>query len=277
MAIVNVTPDSFSDGGSNLDPAMAAAYAERAIAEGASILDVGGESTRPGAPKVPAQEQIRRIVPAVRAIRDKGITAPISIDTTIASVAEAALDSGASIVNDISGGTDDPAMVRAIAHTGAGCILMHRRLAAGGPPGTHTYERDPDYADEGGVVASVRTFLDRAARRAQDAGIRREQIVIDPGLGFGKSVDQNYELIARAGELLALGYPVLSAASRKSFLGAATGQTNPADRVEASVAVTVAQYLSGVRLFRVHDVSAHARALAVAMRIAHADAESPGE
>ena len=277
MAIVNVTPDSFSDGGSNLEPAMGAAYAAQAVREGAAILDVGGESTRPGAVRIPGEEQIRRVVPAVRAIRDAGITAPISVDTTIARVAEAALDAGASIVNDISAGTEDPRMLGVVAARGAGLVLMHRRLDPSAPAGTHGYERDPDYGPEGGVVAAVKGYLRQAADRAVLAGIAREQLVIDPGLGFGKSVAQNYELIARIDALFDLGYPVVSAASRKSFLGAATGQTNPSERIEASVAVSVAHALAGVRVFRVHDVAAHVRALAVAERIAQAGVESHGE
>jgi len=271
MAIVNVTPDSFSDGGENLEPAIAAAYCATAIAEGAAILDVGGESTRPGAVRIPAIEQIHRVVPAIRAIRDLGITAPISVDTTLAEVAIAAIEAGAGIVNDVSAGAEDARMMPVVAERRAGMILMHRRVPPGRDAYSHAHEHAPDYSGEGGVVRAVRSFLASAAERAIRAGLTRNQIAIDPGLGFGKSVAQNYQLIARAPDLLSLGFPVISAASRKSFLGAATGQTTPSERVEASVAVSVAQYLAGVRIFRVHDISAHARALAVAEQIA-----SPG-
>ena len=271
MAIVNATPDSFSDGGAHLDPGAAAAFAARAVAEGAAILDVGGESTRPGARAVSAEEQIARVVPVIAAIRGAGIGAAISVDTTSAAVARAALDAGAGIVNDVSAGMDDAAMLPVVAERGAGVVLMHRRahVASGAA--------DPDYSAEGGVVAAVRTFLSRAAERAMAAGIGIDHIALDPGLGFGKSVAQNYALIGRMDALMDLGFAVVSAASRKSFLGAATGQDVPAERVEASVAVTVAHALAGVRLFRVHDVAAHARALAVVERIAAAGREPAGE
>lgn len=271
MAIVNATPDSFSDGGAHLDPGAAAGFAARAVAEGAAILDVGGESTRPGARAVSAEEQIARVVPVIAAIRRAGIGAAISVDTTSARVAAAALDAGAGIVNDVSAGMDDAAMLPLVAERSAGVVVMHRR------PHVASGVGDPDYSAEGGVVAAVRTFLARAAERAMAAGIGIDHIALDPGLGFGKSVAQNYALIGRMDALMDLGFAVVSAASRKSFLGAATGQEVPAERVEASVAVTVAHALAGVRVFRVHDVAAHARALAVVERIAAAGREPAGE
>lgn len=274
MAIINATPDSFSDGGEHLDPAHAAAFARSAAEDGAAILDIGGESTRPGAARIPAPEQIRRVVPVIRAIRDAGVTLPISIDTTSAAVAEAALDAGAAIVNDVSAGADDPRMLALIAQRRAGVVLMHRLLPPHADSYSHAYARDPDYSADGGVVSAVRAFLARAAHHAVDAGIAPSSIVLDPGLGFGKSVAQNYSLIAHARDLASLGFPVLSAASRKSFLGAPTGRTDPRQRAHASVAVTVAHALAGIRLFRVHDVRAHADALAVVARIL-ADSPNP--
>jgi dihydropteroate synthase len=274
MAIINTTPDSFSDGGDHLDPAAAADFAARAIADGAAILDIGGESTRPGAQRIDADTQITRTIPAIRAIRAAGITAPISIDTTLSTVARAALDAGAEIVNDVAAGTEDPRILTLAAERSAGIILMHRRVAPGADAYSHTLTHEPDYSVGGGIVSSVRSFLRDAARRAIDAGIAPERIVLDPGLGFGKSVAQNYTLITSTRALLDLGFPILSAASRKSFLGAITGQTVPAERIEASIAVSVAHALAGVRLFRVHDVAPHARALAVAHRIIPPDPQN---
>lgn len=272
LAIVNVTPDSFSDGGETLTPQQAAERAALAVAEGADMLDIGGESTRPGATRVDDSEQIRRVVPAIRAIRGAGITAPISVDTTLAAVAEAALDAGADAINDVSAGRDDPAMFALAASAGAGLILMHRAS----PPSQDVYSdrhaQEPRF--DGGVVDAVRRFLIERAESAMRAGVDAASVVIDPGLGFGKSVAQNFALVAQAEAFLSTGFAVLSAASRKSFIGAASGRPDPRDRLEGSLAVTVAQRLAGVRLFRVHDVAAHVRALRTAEAVL--DAQNGG-
>ena len=272
LAIINVTPDSFSDGGRCFTRQHAAERASLAVAAGADMLDIGGESTRPGAARVDPAEQLRRVVPAIRAIRGAGITAPISVDTTLAAVAEAALDAGADAINDVSAGLDDAQMFALAARAGAGLIVMHRAA----PPAQDVYsDRHPhEPRFEGGVVDAVRRWLLERAQAAIGAGVDPASIVIDPGLGFGKSVAQNFALIAHTETFLSTGFPVLSAASRKSFVGAASGCPDPQDRVEGSVAVTVAQRLAGVRLFRVHDVAAHARALRTAEAVL--DAQNGG-
>ena len=232
MAILNVTPDSFSDGGRFHSADDVVRAAQDAVDQGADLLDIGGESTRPGAEAVSASEQIDRVAPAIEGIRAAGITCPISIDTTSAEVARAALDAGADLVNDVSAGLDDGAMLPLIAERGAGVILMHRLTRPGDDSWSDCYAVDPTYP--GGVVERVRDFLLARAQDAIDAGIERGSIAIDPGLGFGKSVEQNFELIRRSAEFVATGFPVLGAVSRKSFLGAVTEIENPADRVEAS-------------------------------------------
>jgi dihydropteroate synthase len=263
LGILNVTPDSFSDGGAYLNPAAALEQALRMIDEGADGVDVGGESTRPGARPVRPEEQIRRTVPVIRRIRARSDVV-ISIDTTSAQVAQAALEAGADAVNDVSAGRDSEAMLPLVAEREAGIILMHRLNAPLDDSYSDEYEHAPEYRD---VVTQVRDFLVERAGVAIGCGVPREAIVIDPGLGFGKTVEQNYALIARTRTLVESGYPILSAASRKSFVGRASGVENPAARVKGSVAVSVAQYLAGVRLFRVHDVRAHREALAVAQAI----------
>ena len=262
MAVLNVTPDSFSDGGELTTPAAVVARARVAEAEGADLLDLGGESTRPGAQRVSPAEQIRRVVPALRALREAGIGLPVSVDTTRAEVAQAALDAGAVIVNDVSGGTEDPEMLGLIARTGAGCVLMHRAAPPGRDVYSTAYDTEPEYP--GGVVDAVRTALVDLVARALSAGVAREQIVVDPGLGFGKSVGQNARLLARASAFQGLGSGVLIGASRKSFLGALTGEPEPARRVPESVAAAVLGRWAGANVFRVHDIDPHRRALDVA-------------
>ncbi|MCB9838764.1 MAG: dihydropteroate synthase [Phycisphaeraceae bacterium] len=261
LAILNITPDSFSDGGrfAGADDAVRAARA--AIDAGADMLDIGGESTRPGSAPVGPGEQIARVVPVIAEIRRAGIRCPISVDTTSSRVALAALHAGADAVNDVSAGTDDDAMLPMIAGEGAGVILMHRLRKPAEDSRSDRYERSPVY--EGGVVEGVRHFLESRVGAAMAAGIDRDAIAIDPGLGFGKSVAQNYELIAATRRFVGTGLPVVGAASRKSFLGVVTGIENPADRVSASVAASVAQRLRGASLFRVHDVREHVEALRV--------------
>lgn len=267
MGILNVTPDSFSDGGSygSADDAVRAAL--RMKEDGACMIDVGGESTRPGAAPVDVDEQMRRTIPVIRELRSHASHDDllISIDTTLSDVAWAALDAGADVINDVSAGRDDPGMLPLAASRGCGVILMHRRTAPQRDSYSHQYSDPPEYG--GDVVAFVREFLHERCETAIAAGIARQAIVIDPGLGFGKSVEQNFALLARADELMNLGFPVLSAASRKSFIGAVTDQANPADRVIGSVAISVMHYLAGVRLFRVHDVAAHHQALKTAAAV----------
>jgi dihydropteroate synthase len=277
VAILNVTPDSFSDGGEIGGPAGAAQRAEAALEAGAHMLDVGGESTRPGAARIDAEEQIRRVVPAIEAIRRAGLACPISVDTTLAPVARAALDAGADCVNDVSGAREDDAMLALAAERSAGLVLMHRLRPPGDDRYSDRYTDDaPNYDHAGGVVAVVCAFLRDRALAALDAGVAREAIVVDPGLGFGKTVSQNLELVNAAPLILAGGFPVLSAASRKSFVGRLSGVEAPAERIAGSVAISVAQLLAGVRLFRVHDVRQHAEALRVAWGLVESSGSGAG-
>ncbi len=269
VGILNATPDSFSDGGLALDPAAAASRAAALIEAGADALDVGGESTRPGAARVPAEEQIRRIAPAVRAIRGAGIAAPISVDTTLAAVAEAAFEAGADAVNDVSGGSEDPDLLRVCAERGRGVVLMHRLTTPDRDRYSHSYPAAPEYA--GGVVSAVRGALSRMLEAAVSAGIPPEAVLLDPGLGFGKTVEQNLELVRACGRIQgAIGRPLLGAASRKSFVGVASGlgrDSEPRRRVAGSVAVALEMWRRGVRIFRVHDVREHAEALRAAAAV----------
>jgi dihydropteroate synthase len=260
IGVLNVTPDSFSDGGAYADPAVAVERGLAMIEQGAGIVDVGGESTRPGAVRVAPAAQIDRTVPVIEQLRRR-CDALISIDTTSSLVAESALDAGADIVNDVAAGTEDERMLRLAAERGCGLVLMHRLVPPNADTYSDRYDRPPDYED---VVAEVRGFLEARCRAAVGCGVNMSAIVIDPGLGFGKTVQQNYELIRRTGELGDFGYPLLSAASRKSFVGAVTGIAEPGRRVIGSTAISVIHWLAGVRLFRVHDVAAHREALAVA-------------
>ncbi len=273
IGVVNVTPDSFSDGGAWANPIDAARHGLGLLEQGACMLDVGGESTRPGAQPVGDAEQIARTRPVIERLRGE-TDAPISIDTTRRAVAESALDAGADVINDVSAGTDDPALLSLAAARGCGIILMHRLR----PPSADCFsdrygDGPPRYAD---VVAEVREYLLDRAAAAEAAGVAPGSIAIDPGLGFGKTVEQNYRLIAAGAEFVASGLPVVSAASRKSFISAASGVARPSDRDAASTAVSVAHSLAGVRLFRVHDVALHRAALAVAAAIGAAAAAAGG-
>ena len=260
IGVLNVTPDSFSDGGDNATVTAAVDHAASMLAQGACGIDIGGESTRPGAGRVEAAEQIDRTVRVIEALRRRSDTL-ISIDTTRAAVAEAALDAGADIINDVSAGTEDDEVFALASRRGCGLILMHRRVPPDQDVYSDRYLEQPEYAD---VVAAVGDWLARRCRVAEDRGVDPASIVIDPGLGFGKSVEQNFELIRRVDELVATGRPVLGAASRKSFIGAVTGVKDPARRNAGSATVSVLQWLAGVRLFRVHDVAVHRQAIAVA-------------
>ncbi len=271
MGIVNVTPDSFSDGGLYLDAGAAVAHAELLAREGADILDVGGESTRPGAEPVSAQEELRRVLPVVEGIA--AIYSPerpqISIDTSKASVASAALAAGASLVNDVSALRADPEMAAVVAASGAECCLMHML----GDP--RTMQRDPRYSD---VVDEVLAFLSERLAAAVGAGISEELIVLDPGIGFGKTVAHNLELLDRLDELTALGRPLVVGTSRKSFLarvlegaGGSASADAPEGRLAGTIATNVLALERGARIFRVHDVAPVRDALAVAAATLHGD------
>lgn len=259
MGIVNATPNSFSDGGLYLAPEAAVAHAERLAAEGADLVDLGGESTRPGAPPVPVEEEVRRVVPVVEALRARGFALPISIDTSSPEVARRALAAGADLVNDVRG-LADPALARVVAEAGAPVVVMHMR----GTPAT--MDSLAIYQDlMGEVVAELRQALGRAAA----AGIPAERIVLDPGLGFAKTPEQSLELLARVGELRALGHPLLVGPSRKRFIGHVTGA--PAgERLGGTLAAVTACVLAGVELVRVHDVAAARQAALVAAALRRA-------
>lgn len=260
MAIINLTPDSFFDGGSHPTQESAVEAARVAVGDGADVLDVGGESTRPGSRSVSAEEQILRTVPAIEAMRKAGIQSPISIDTTSAAVARACLEAGAEAINDISGGMDDPAMLALAAERGAGLVLMHRLRAPAEDRYSDQYRAAPLYRD---VVADVRAFLETRKNAALAAGVAAECICLDPGLGFGKSVEQNLELIRRTGEIAELGSPVLSGLSRKSFVGRwSLGRDSaPSERLEGTLKLSVEHWRAGASVFRVHDVAEHVAAL----------------
>ena len=254
MGVVNVTPDSFSDGGRYLDAAAAIAHGRSLVAEGADILDVGGESTRPGAPSVPEDEELRRVMPVIEGLMASGCGARISIDTSKRGVAARALDAGATLVNDVTALRGDPGMAGVIAAADAECCLMHML----GDP--RTMQDDPRYDD---VVGDIKAFLGERMAFAVDAGIAPERILIDPGIGFGKTVAHNLELLARLGVFLDLGRPLVIGTSRKSFLGRLTGREVD-ERVAATIATCVLAYERGARVFRVHDVAPVRDALTVA-------------
>ncbi len=252
MGVVNVTPDSFSDGGAWLDPAAAIAHGHALVAQGAAILDIGGESTRPGAEPVSEAEELRRVVRVLEGLAGAG--ARLSIDTSKAAVAAAAIDAGASIVNDVTALRGDPAMAALVAQRGCDVCLMHML----GEP--RTMQRDPRYGD---VVADVRVFLEQRMEHAVAQGIGLERVWLDPGIGFGKTIDHNLELLARLDEIVALGRPVVVGTSRKSFLGTITGR-EPGERVAGTIATNVLALARGASVFRVHDVAEARDALLVA-------------
>ena len=256
MGVVNVTPDSFFDGGVNLDSADAIASARGMVAEGAAIVDVGGESTRPGAEPVPLDEELRRVAPVLEA---GGAELPVSIDTAKSEVARLAVALGAEMVNDVTALRGDPDMAEAVAESGAYLCLMHMQ----GEP--RTMQSKPTYED---VVAEVASFLEGRLAFAVAAGVAEERICLDPGIGFGKTVEHNFELIRRLDELTALGRPVVVGFSRKSSLGRILGDpeatTGP---LSASIAAAVAAYERGATILRVHDVREHVEALAAAQAV----------
>jgi dihydropteroate synthase len=253
MGIVNVTPDSFSDGGEWFEREQAIAHARALIAEGAEIVDVGGESTRPGAEPVADEEELRRVVPVIAELRGAG--AQLSVDTMKLAVAAAAVQAGASYVNDVTAFRHDPELAGLVADRGCDCCLMHML----GEP--RTMQRDPRYGD---VVDDVKAFLEERVEFAVGEGVREERIHVDPGIGFGKTLEHNLTLLRRLHEIAALGLPVVIGSSRKSFLGRLTGREDPHDRVAATVAANLIAYERGARVFRVHDVAPTVDALRVA-------------
>jgi dihydropteroate synthase len=253
MGIVNVTPDSFSDGGVFLEADAAVDHGLAMAEEGAAILDVGGESSRPGAAPVPAEEELRRVLPVVERLAGAGHR--VSIDTTKAAVARAALDAGATVVNDISAFRFDPALAGLVAERQADCCLMHML----GDP--RTMQEDPRYED---VVSEVKAFLEERLAFATGEGVPEERVWLDPGIGFGKTVAHNLELLRRLDEIVAVGRPVVIGTSRKSFLGKLTGGKPEAERLPGTIATNVIALERGATVFRVHDVAPVVDALTVA-------------
>ena len=252
MGIVNVTPDSFSDGGRHSSASEALAHAEQLLREGADILDVGGESTRPGAPVVSLEEELARVLPVVRGALAWGV--PISVDTYKAEVMQAALDAGADIINDVWALRQNGALAVVAQHPRCGVCLMHMH-------------RDPQTMQvapmQGDVIEPVKAFLRERAQAVREAGVADSRVVLDPGIGFGKTVEQNFELLSRQSALLDMGLPILAGWSRKSSLGSVTGQSVAADRVAASVTAAVLALERGARVLRVHDVAQTVQAAAV--------------
>lgn len=254
MAIVNVTPDSFADGGVRFDPDRAIADAVRMVAEGADILDVGGESTRPGAAPLPIDEELRRVLPVLEGLRGR-VNVPLSIDTYKAQVADRAIDLGASIVNDISALTYDPELAAVVARRSAAVVLMHNRGRS-----SRMYE----HAEYGDVMAEICAELAGRAAAAEAAGVGRDRIILDPGFGFAKRAEHTLAVLAELPRLVAMGFPVLSGPSRKSFLKAGLGEVPPAGRVWGTAAAVAASVLYGAAIVRVHDVAEMVQVVRVA-------------
>jgi dihydropteroate synthase len=263
MGILNVTPDSFSDGSRYLDLELAVDRALEMEGEGASIIDIGGESTRPNADPVGLEEELRRVIPVIERLAGR-LSVPVSIDTHKAAVAREAVAAGAEIVNDISAFTFDPAMAGVVADSGAGAVLMHTR---GGP---REMQKDTEYRD---IVSEVIAFLDGALARADRAGIGRSRLVVDPGIGFGKSVSGNLEIIRRLGEFARIGRPLLIGTSRKSFIGALLDR-DVDGRLMGTAATVAAAVLNGASVIRVHDVAAMRDVAAVSLAIRNGIQES---
>ena len=263
MGVLNVTPDSFSDGGRYLAPARAVARAERLVAEGADLVDVGGESTRPGSDPVPEEEELDRVMPVVETLASR-LPVPISIETRRARVAREAASAGASLINDVSGLQGDPEMPAAVAETGAGCLLMHML----GEP--KTMQDRPRYDN---LMADIARHLRRGMQAALDAGVPENGIIVDPGIGFGKTLGHNLQILARLGQLRALGVPILVGPSRKRFIGEVTGVLTPADRVPGTAAACAIAVRAGALLVRVHDVAEAVQAVAVAAAVGKAEHE----
>jgi dihydropteroate synthase len=257
MGILNVTPDSFADGGVHFDVDRAVEAGIRMVAEGADILDVGGESTRPGADPLPADEELRRVLPVVERLAPR-VNVPISIDTYKASVARAAVAGGAAIINDISGLQYDPELARVAAETGAALILMHTRGRSSGMYDLAVYDD---------AATDVARELEQAIERATLAGVPRDSIVIDPGFGFAKRAEHSYDVLARLATLAAIDRPILSGPSRKSFLKAALGDREPSEREWGTAAAVAASVILGAHIVRVHGVGHMVDVVRVADRI----------
>ncbi|HYD40635.1 MAG TPA: dihydropteroate synthase [Anaeromyxobacter sp.] len=264
MGVVNVTPDSFSDGGRFAEADAAVEHALRLEQEGADLVDVGGESTRPGAPPVAAAEELRRVIPVIERLRARGFAVPISVDTSKPEVARAALDAGADLVNDVQG-LASPELAELVAARGGPAVLMHMRGTPADMASRAVY---------GDVVEEVAAELEQALARAERAGVRRERVVLDPGIGFAKTAEQSLALLAGLGRLRRLGCPLLVGPSRKSFIGKLTG-AEVADRLPGTLAAVAACVLAGVELVRVHDVAAARQAARVAAAIREAARASP--
>ncbi len=259
MGILNITPDSFSDGGKYTSINDALQQVERMLAEGVDIIDIGGESTRPGSDSVAAVEQQQRVIPVITAIRQQlKSTVLISIDTTSSAVAKAALTAGANIINDVSAGQDDEAILALAAQTEVPIILMHSQ-------GTPKTMQDNPYYDD--VVQEVINALNKRINAALNAGIKKENIALDPGIGFGKRRQDNLDLLAHLDALVALGFPVLLGTSRKRFMGTLCDVTEPSELVTATAVTTALGVMAGVRIFRVHDVKENRQAADVAWAI----------
>jgi dihydropteroate synthase len=265
MGILNITPDSFSDGGKFHDVAAAVAHAKQMVAHGADLIDVGGESTRPGSSPVLEDEQIHRVIPVIRAIRTE-LSIPISIDTTRSKVAEAALVAGANIVNDISAGLDDPALLPLVADRQVPIILMHMQ----GTPAT--MQINPTYND---VVSDVRKFLSDRLSYAKTIGINPADVLLDPGIGFGKTVQHNLQLLSRLDELKNLGCPLVVGTSRKGFIGTVTGETG--ERIFGTAATIAWAAANGAGIVRVHDVGAMAKVVAMIRAIRNSKSDGPSQ
>ena len=261
FGIVNVTPDSFSDGGEFFGAGPAISRAETLLGEGAHVIDIGGESTRPGSDPVSPEEEARRVVPVVRGILKARSETSISVDTYRASTAEAALDAGAAIINDVTALEGDPSMANVVAARGCPVVLMHMLDEP------KTMQKDPRYDD---VVREVRDYLAGRAEKALSAGVDPGNVILDPGIGFGKTLEHNLKLLDKLDVLVELGFPVLVGTSRKGFLGKISGSGDPKARVFGTVATSVMSYERGATLFRVHDVRANREALEVAMAVREA-------
>jgi len=259
MAVLNVTPDSFSDGGQHLNLDAALIRVEQMVLEGADLIDIGGESTRPGAAAVPEALELERVLPVIEAVRAR-FDLPISVDTSKSAVARAAVAAGAEFVNDISGLSFDPQMAAVVAKSGAGLFLMHT-------PGRPDQMQQQTVYDD--MMAEVIAVLRAALAQAAAAGIPPEKIAVDPGIGFGKSVQGNLELLRRLGELQVLGRPVLLGTSRKSFIGKVLQQVQPGERLYGTLATVALGVAAGARLFRVHDVRAARETALMAWAVLH--------
>jgi dihydropteroate synthase len=259
MGVLNLTPDSFSDGGSHTDRGRAVSHALQMVEEGADIIDVGGESTRPGSKRVAAAEQIRRVIDTIKALRRTlPSSVPISIDTTLEQVAREAIDAGASFLNDVTAGRDDTDMFKLASANDLPIVLMHMQ----GTPGN--MQDNPQYDD---ALSEVKAFLLHRAEIALQMGVKKSNIIIDPGIGFGKSKEHNLQLIAGLEELVETGYPVLLGTSRKRFMGSICAETEPKNLVGATCATTTIGVQAGVKIFRVHDIKPNRQAADIAKAI----------